>query len=61
MTTDQQTPIDISVQDLIVLHNLIQAAAQRGAIRPDEMTVVGSVYDKLSKFVAQATPTAANQ
>jgi hypothetical protein len=55
MTEEVQTPAEaapsLSIGDLIVLTNLTQAAAQRGAIRADEMQLVGTVYDKLVKFL----------
>jgi hypothetical protein len=44
----------LSISDLIVLTNLTQAAAQRGAIRADEMQLVGAVYDKLIAFLTAA-------
>lgn len=38
--------------DYVVIVKLIQACQQRGAIRPNEMTAVGKVYDKL-QFILQ--------
>lgn len=46
----QEAP-SLQIADLIVVANLIQAVAQRGAIRADEMELVGSVYTKLNKFL----------
>lgn len=48
--TVEETP-SLQVADLIVISNLFQAVAQRGAIRADEMELVGSVYTKLNKFL----------
>lgn len=51
----------LQISDLIVLCNLVQAAATRGAIRADEMQLVGAVYDKLVKFLTASgalTPAA---
>ncbi len=63
MTEENQTEAAPSLQiaDLIVLTNLVQATAQRGAIRAEEMQLVGTVYDKLIKFLTAAgalTPAA---
>ena len=44
----------LQIADLIVIANLIQATAQRGAIRADEMELVGSVFTKLTKFLTAA-------
>lgn len=47
----QEAPPSLSISDLIVLTNLASAAAERGAIRADEMALVGAVYEKLVKFL----------
>ena len=41
----------LSLNDLILLLNLIRAATERGAIKADELSSVGSVYDRLFKFL----------
>jgi hypothetical protein len=61
MTEETQAPVttpdqaaSLNVADIITITNLIQAVAQRGAIRPDEMTLVGGVHDKLIRFLTAA-------
>jgi hypothetical protein len=57
--------IQLTLSDLASLKNLIEAATARGAFRANEMTTVGSIYDKLDAFLAatqaqlaaQAEPT----
>jgi len=53
----------ITIADLDALKNLINVACGRGAFRADEMTQIGTLYDKLDKFltvaVAQAQAEAA--
>ena len=48
----------ITVVDLDLLRNIVDVATSRGAFRGAELTLVGEVYDKLTKFleavVAQA-------
>ena len=41
----------LSLSDLVLLLNLIRAATERGAIKADELSAVGSVYDRLYKFL----------
>lgn len=49
---EQQTEAPgLQIADLMVLTNLVQTMAQRGAIRAEEMAIVGSVYEKLIKFL----------
>ena len=44
----------LTIADLASIHSIIEAATQRGAFRANELTQVGTVYDKLSAFL-QAT------
>lgn len=46
----------LNLQDIILVLRIIDAAAQRGAIRADEMSVVGACRDKIAAFVEAATP-----
>jgi hypothetical protein len=51
-TQDQaQTPDSISLNDLNLLRNIVDLASQRGAFRGNELTQVGTVYDKLNVFL----------
>jgi hypothetical protein len=57
----------ITISDLDALKNLINVACSRGAFRADEMTQIGTLYDKLDTFltvtvtVAQAEAQAATE
>lgn len=52
---DQNPPTSeqpsLTLSDLIVLLNLVRVTTERGAIKADELTTVGAVYDKLVKFL----------
>ena len=60
MTEDVQTEavetpaVQLQISDLIVLMNVVRITAERGAIRAEEMQVVGGVYDKLVRFLDAA-------
>ena len=58
-TQAEQTapPVDLTVQDLNALKTIIDVASQRGAFRPNEMTVVGGTYTKLENFLAAIAAT----
>jgi len=47
-TTEQP---NLALSDLILLLNLIRVATERGAIKADELSAVGSVHDRLYKFL----------
>jgi hypothetical protein len=49
--TTQENGPQLSLQDLVLMMNLIRATAERGAIRAEEMTEVGTVYNKLVAFL----------
>jgi len=49
-TTQENAP-QLSLQDLVLMMNLIRATSERGAIRAEEMTEVGTVYNKLVAFL----------
>jgi len=52
-TPEGMAPESISLNDLQVLANIVDLASQRGAFRGNEMSQVGTVFDKLSNFLQQ--------
>ena len=53
-TMDQQ--IAISLADISACLQIIDIVSQRGAFKGAEMTPVGSLRDKLAKYIEQNTP-----
>ena len=51
----------LTIADLASLHSLIDAACTRGAFKAPEMSRVGEIYDKLSRFIDAATQQAQAQ
>ena len=51
----------LTIADLASLHSLIDAACTRGAFKAPEMSRVGEIYDKLSRFLDAATQQAQEQ
>lgn len=41
----------LALADLVLLLNLIRVTSERGAIKAEELSAVGTVYDKLLKFL----------
>jgi hypothetical protein len=41
----------VTISDLDTIKNIINLAASRGAFRGEELTMVGTVYDKLTTFL----------
>lgn len=50
-TLSQEPQPDLTVNDLSNIRQLIEAAVKRGAFAANELSGVGSVYDKLNNFL----------
>ena len=44
-------PTGLTIQDLTLTLQVIQVASSRGAFKADELTAVGSLYDRIFKFL----------
>jgi hypothetical protein len=55
-----QESTDLTVADLNMMKTIIDLSSSRGAFKPNEMVAVGSVYTKLTNFLATVAkaPTA---
>ena len=51
----------LTIADLASRHSLIDAACTRGAFKAPEMSRIGEIYDKLSRFLDAATQQAQEQ
>lgn len=51
-TTTQSNNIELNLQDLRALKTCVEVACQRGAYRADEMTAIGTVYDRIAGFLS---------
>lgn len=47
----EQSPADLTINDLTAMKSIIDVASDRGAFKPNEMTTVGMVYTKLETFL----------
>ena len=51
-TSGEQAPApSLQLSDLVLALQTIQASAQRGAVRADEMEIVGGLYNRLFAFL----------
>ena len=51
----------LTIADLASIHTLIDAACTRGAFKAPEMSQVGEIYDKLTRFLEVAKQQAQEQ
>jgi hypothetical protein len=51
-----QTQESLTLNDLKLMAEVIKVVSSRGAIQADEMAAVGHLFNKLSNFIAAATP-----
>jgi len=55
---DTTESTQFTIGDLAGIRNIIDIACQRGAFRGEEMTEVGTVFDRLSNFIVVAQQNA---
>ena len=48
--------MDITLQDIQILKNIIDASSQRGLFKGAELKVVGDIYNKLQHVLEKAKP-----
>lgn len=51
-----QVETQLTLNDFVLIVNIIDACSERGAIKGNELATVGALRDKLSAFVAANTP-----
>lgn len=56
----QEEVADLNLNDLNALRSIIDVASTRGAFKAGEMAAVGTIYNKLDKFLNQASKAQAN-
>jgi len=52
---EMDTAEDLNINDLNALKQIIEVTNSRGSYKASEMEAVGKVYNKLSRFLGQAT------
>jgi hypothetical protein len=50
-----------TIEDLHALQSIVEIACSRGAFHAPEMTLIGTVYDKLVGFLSTQNPPAEQQ
>jgi hypothetical protein len=55
-TTEGTERIELNINDLAAMKSLIDVVTQRGAFKAGELSSVGVLYDRLSKFLAAVPP-----
>lgn len=48
---ENQTPAELSINDLVNFKSIFEIASQRGAFRAGELEMVGKMYNKLAAFL----------
>lgn len=49
---------ELSINDLLQVRALLEAVVRRGVFQANELSVVGSVYDRLNNFLNAVAPVA---
>lgn len=56
MSDQETTPVSFTLPDLAMCHEIIALCNSRGAFKPEELQMVGALYNKLSAFLQAAMP-----
>lgn len=51
----------LTLQDLALMVQIIETGTQRGTWKPDELSSVGTLYDRITKFLEMANQQAQQQ
>ncbi len=51
MEEDQELSTNLTIADLTTIASIIEAIVNRGALRPQELSLVGSVYEKVAAIL----------
>lgn len=51
MEEDQELSTNLTIADLTTIASIIEAIVNRGALRPHELSLVGSVYEKVAAIL----------
>ena len=55
MKEEQELSTDLTLADLSAIASIIEAIVNRGALRPQELTLVGAIYEKVTTILKKAT------
>lgn len=55
-----EEPADLNLNDLVAVRSIIDLASTRGAFKAAEMAAVGTVYNKIDRFLTQAQKAQTN-
>jgi hypothetical protein len=50
-TATENEQVQLQLTDLLLAAQVIQLASQRGAVKPEEFTQIGGLYERLVKFL----------
>jgi hypothetical protein len=55
---EEQTEVqnNLSINDIMLLKQIVEVASSRGAFRADELSTVGEVYNKVTAWLQSVTP-----
>lgn len=54
--TEQSEQPNVSIRDIMVLKQVVEVATARGALRANELSQVGVVYDRVSAWLDLVAP-----
>lgn len=51
---DKEISTDLTLSDLKTINTLIEGISQKGLIKPNDFSVIGSIYEKINMILSQS-------
>lgn len=52
---DKEISTDLTLSDLKTINTLIEGISQKGLIKPNDFSVIGSIYEKINMILSQSS------
>jgi len=51
MSEDKEISTSLTISDMKIINNLIELVSAKGLIRPNDFTLIGSIYEKINMVI----------
>lgn len=51
MSEDKEISTSLTISDMKIINNLIELISAKGLIRPNDFTLIGSIYEKINTVI----------
>jgi len=51
MSEDKEISTSLTISDMKIINNLIELVSAKGLIKPNDFTLIGSIYEKINMVI----------